>query len=101
MRTLETDLNSIENRDVPTPGREHNDPTQRARKRGEHGASVGGTSPRRQGRRRAAHRQGADGHRASADSGFLSENSLDLFLRAARAHSLLTAEEEVELAKRI
>ena len=31
----------------------------------------------------------------------MTENSLDLFLRAARAHSLLTAEEEIELAKRI
>jgi RNA polymerase primary sigma factor len=31
----------------------------------------------------------------------LAENSLDLFLRAARAHSLLTAEEEVQLAQRI
>ena len=39
--------------------------------------------------------------RATADSGALTENSLDLFLRAARAHSLLTAEEEIELAQRI
>ncbi len=101
MRTLETDLNSIETREVPTSGREHNDPTQLARKRGEHAASVGGTAPRRRVRRRAAHRQSGDGHRGNADSGFLSENSLDLFLRAARAHSLLTAEEEIELAKRI
>ena len=31
----------------------------------------------------------------------MTENSLDLFLRAARQHALLTAEEEVELAKRI
>ncbi len=31
----------------------------------------------------------------------MTENSLDLFLRAARQHPLLTAEEEIELAKRI
>jgi RNA polymerase primary sigma factor len=31
----------------------------------------------------------------------MTENSLDLFLRAARAHALLTADEEIELAKRI
>ena len=31
----------------------------------------------------------------------MTENSLDLFLRAARAHALLTAEEEVDLAQRI
>ncbi|MGP0049911.1 MAG: RNA polymerase sigma factor RpoD/SigA [Solirubrobacteraceae bacterium] len=31
----------------------------------------------------------------------MTENSLDLFLRAARTHTLLTAEEEIELAKRI
>jgi RNA polymerase primary sigma factor len=107
MRTLETDLKTsdMQPRETPGTGREHTDATQRARKRGEHGASAATTTPRRQGRRRAAHsgerRPGADGHRTNADSGFLSENSLDLFLRAARAHSLLTAEEEIELAKRI
>ena len=58
-------------------------------------------SPRRQTRRRPAHDKTADARRTSGDSGALSENSLDLFLRAARAHSLLTAEEEIELAKRI
>ena len=31
----------------------------------------------------------------------MTENSLDLFLRAARAHALLTADEEIELAQRI
>jgi RNA polymerase primary sigma factor len=36
-----------------------------------------------------------------ADLAAGTENSLDLFLRRARAHPLLTAEQEVELAKRI
>ncbi|HEY2436703.1 MAG TPA: sigma-70 family RNA polymerase sigma factor, partial [Solirubrobacteraceae bacterium] len=104
MRTLETDLNSFDTE--AREGREHSDPTQRARKRGEHGVSAAGTAPRRQGRRRVAHsgeqrRSGAEARRATVDSGALSENSLDLFLRAARQHSLLTAEEEIELAQRI
>jgi RNA polymerase primary sigma factor len=38
---------------------------------------------------------------ASDSSAALSENSLDQFLRAARAHALLTAAEEVDLAQRI
>ncbi len=107
MRTLETDLNSFETeaRETPTAGREHNDPSQRPRRRGEHAAKAAANAPKRQGRRRAAHtaesRQASGVRRTSVDSGALSENSLDLFLRAARAHSLLTAEEEVELAKRI
>jgi len=104
MRTLETDLNSFDTEARDT--REHSDPTQRARKRGEHGASAAGTAPRRQGRRRVAHsdeqrRSGAEARRTTVDSGALSENSLDLFLRSARQHSLLTAEEEIELAQRI
>jgi RNA polymerase primary sigma factor len=104
MRTLETDLNSFDTE--AREGREHSDPTQRARKRGEHGVSAAGTAPRRQGRRRVAHsgeqrRSGAEARRATVDSGALSENSLDLFLRAARQHSLLTAEEEIDLAQRI
>ncbi|HEY2201878.1 MAG TPA: RNA polymerase sigma factor RpoD/SigA, partial [Solirubrobacteraceae bacterium] len=108
MRTRETELNSFDTQahEAAASGREHkNDSSQRGRQRGEHTASAANTPPRRQTRRRSAHdgerRAPADARRASADSGALSENSLDLFLRAARAHSLLTAEEEVELAKRI
>jgi RNA polymerase primary sigma factor len=105
MRTRETELNSFDTQthEVPAAGREHaNDSGQRARKRGEHAASAAAApSPRRQTRRRPAHDKTADARRTSGDSGALSENSLDLFLRAARAHSLLTAEEEIELAKRI
>ena len=108
MRTRETELNSFDTqaRDASATGREHtSDASQRGRKRGEHALNAATTTPRRQTRRRTAHdgerRAATDARRASGDSGALSENSLDLFLRAARAHSLLTAEEEVELAKRI
>jgi RNA polymerase primary sigma factor len=107
MKTLETDLNSIETeaREILAAGHEHNDAGQRPRRRGEHAASAASKTPKRQGRRRSAHsaelRSASDARRTSADSGALSENSLDLFLKAARAHSLLTAEEEIELAKRI
>ncbi|MDQ6836431.1 MAG: hypothetical protein M3016_09630, partial [Actinomycetota bacterium] len=104
MRTTETDLNSFETqaRDVPTPGREHNDAGQRPRARGEHAASANNANRRRQPRRRTGeHRAAGETRRAGSEATGLAENSLDLFLRAARAHSLLTAEEEVELAQRI
>jgi RNA polymerase primary sigma factor len=108
MRTTETELKfDSQPREVPaTSGREHNETGQRPRARGEHAASAANSSNRRrQTRRRSAHaeerRAGAEGRRGGAEATGLAENSLDLFLRAARAHSLLTAEEEVELAKRI
>jgi RNA polymerase primary sigma factor len=68
-------------------------------------SSVGGN--RRQNRRQGAHAAGRiemtdDGRvRESADHGSGAGDSLDLFLRRARAHPLLTAAEEIELAKRI
>jgi RNA polymerase primary sigma factor len=107
MRITETELNSFETqaREVPATGHEHNDSGQRSRKRGEHAASAASNTRRRQGRRRTVHteeRRGAGESRQSAPAPTgLAENSLDLFLRAARAHSLLTAEEEVDLAQRI
>jgi RNA polymerase primary sigma factor len=101
----ETDLNSFETpaRERPATGHEHNDVSQRTRKRGEHASTGGSASGRRQSRRRTASepRQSAESRQAGVDTRALSENSLDLFLRAARAHKLLTAEEEIELAKRI
>jgi RNA polymerase primary sigma factor len=108
MRHTETVLKSSENetRDAQQ-AHEHLDDTKRSRPRGEHGAAASAPSPRRQPRtRRPAARSGAP--RAAADprltpgaTGSMTENSLDLFLRAARAHALLTAEEEVDLAQRI
>ncbi len=107
MRDTEIVLNTFDTdaRDAAQEREHHdNNNAQRTRTRGEHGPAAGAPSRRRQPRRRPArsgeHRQAAEA-RMSAGAGTMTENSLDLFLRAARAHALLTAEEEIELAKRI
>jgi RNA polymerase primary sigma factor len=102
LKKLETDT-----RDAPVKGRsEHHDTNQRARKRGEHATAAAATTRRRQPRRRApartGHQTAAEARlAAAAGTGAMTENSLDLFLRSARAHPLLTADEEIDLAKRI
>jgi RNA polymerase primary sigma factor len=110
MRDTETVLNSFDTdaREAPGTGRnEHHDNNQRPRTRGEHGSAAAAPSRRRQPRRRntrtGEHRSAAAEARASAgaSTGAMTENSLDLFLRSARAHPLLTADEEIELAQRI
>ena len=96
-----------EARDAQPQGHEHHEDSKRPRARGQHGSAASAPSPRRQPRRRPAARAGerraanADPRLTPGSTGAMTENSLDLFLRAARAHALLTAEEEVELAKRI
>jgi RNA polymerase primary sigma factor len=108
MRDTEIPLNSFDTdaRETPTGRSEHHD-TQRARARGEHGSGAAAPSRRRAPPRRPVrateHRPGSAEARAAASvgTGAMTENSLDLFLRAARAHALLTADEEIELAKRI
>jgi RNA polymerase primary sigma factor len=108
MRNTENVLKSFdEAREAQPQGHEHHEDVKRLRTRGEHGNALSTPSPRRQPRRRAAARTGerrsanADPRLTPGATGAMTENSLDLFLRAARAHALLTAEEEVELAKRI
>ena len=109
MRDTEIVLTPSDNdaREAQSQGRkEHHDTNARARTRGEHGGSGAAPSRRRAPRRRparAAELRPAAEHRVSAGAvtGAMTENSLDLFLRAARAHALLTADEEIELAKRI
>jgi RNA polymerase primary sigma factor len=110
MRDTEIVLNSFETdaRETPTKGhseRHDNNQRTRARGRGEHGAASAAPSPRRQPRRRtarAAERRTAGETRLTPGAtGAMTENSLDLFLRSARTHPLLTADEEIELAKRI
>ena len=99
-KTPETELNSFEN---------HRDGT--ARVRGDHESSSTdaqraarrrvAAANSRQNRRRSAHRdlrQVAGEFEGSASG---TPEALDLFLRRARVHPLLTAAEEVELAKRI
>src|ERR1700761_3852822 len=108
MRDTETVLKTsdTDGRGAPT-AHEHHDDAKRPRARGEHGAAAAAPSPRRQTRRRPAARASerrataADPRLTPGATGSMTENSLDLFLRAARAHALLTAEEEVELAQRI
>jgi RNA polymerase primary sigma factor len=99
---MEQDLNSIETQGRPGAGHArggHMQATQRARARGAHTASA---STNRQDSRRTTHAS-PPAARASTtvDQSAGPENSLELFLRRARAHPLLTAAEEIELAKRI
>ena len=109
MRHTEKDLKTSETdaRDAQA-ALEHHDDSKRPRARGEHGASGTAPSARRQPRRRPAATRTGERRASTADprltpgaTGSMTENSLDLFLRAARAHALLTAEEEVDLAQRI
>jgi RNA polymerase primary sigma factor len=111
MRETEIVLNSFDTdaRETPGPGRSEHHDNQRTRARGHHASAAAAPTRRRQPavRRRAPraaeHRVGSPEARAAAAAtgGAMTENSLDLFLRAARAHALLTAEEEIELAQRI
>jgi RNA polymerase primary sigma factor len=111
MRTTEIDLNSTDTqlRDALSQGRnEQHDANPRARARAARGDHAVPAQPgvRRQNRRRSVHTaerrpDSADARPTASESSALSENSLDQFLRAARAHALLTAAEEVELAQRI
>ncbi|MGH2856729.1 MAG: sigma-70 family RNA polymerase sigma factor [Solirubrobacteraceae bacterium] len=106
MRDTENILNSLDTDAGMQARAEHHDTNSRARTRGDHGASVPAPARRRQTRRRPArtseHRpQAGDSRLTPGSTGTMTENSLDLFLRAARVHPLLTAAEEIELAKRI
>src|ERR1700722_5715314 len=109
MRIMETELTSFEaqDRDTAPHGRDHLESTPRARARGAHKRTAAATGTTRQTRRRSTHAaarpdSGADARTATdVDQSSGTENSLDLFLRRARAHPLLTAAEEIELAKRI
>ena len=107
MRNTEIVLNSPNNEAREAPSHELHDESKRQRTRGEHAVAAAAPSRRRTPRRRPATRTGerrqtgAEARAGGAGSGAMTENSLDLFLRAARAHALLTADEEIELAKRI
>jgi RNA polymerase primary sigma factor len=84
------------------PGTNHYEAPQSARTRGARAHAAAGGN-RRQNRRRYAHAaQPRDrGEDVQQTTGAGSPDSLELFLRAARVHPLLTAAEEIELAKRI
>jgi RNA polymerase primary sigma factor len=94
-------LNSFETqgREVVARGRgDHRETTEVARPRNGHTPPANTTTNNRQSRRRQAHSTPA---RAAGIEGAPIQDSLDLFLRRARAHPLLTAAEEIELTKRI
>ncbi len=101
----ETTLNSFENadRDAPVSGRRDRDDSNEAStpRRVRTRSTVGGN--RRQNRRatHVAPRPELEETRPAATEHLPGTDSLDLFLRRARSHPLLTAAEEVELAKRI
>jgi RNA polymerase primary sigma factor len=107
MRYTETVLKSIDNDARENPTHEHHDESKRQRSRGEHATAAAAPARRRTPARRRATGAGArrqtaaEARAAGVTSGAMTENSLDLFLRAARAHALLTADEEIELAQRI
>jgi RNA polymerase primary sigma factor len=105
---METNLNTFETQGRDGAGRARGDrheTTQPAHAAGPHPrkAAVGGN--RRQNRRRATHSSRpeleTEGRAVATEEASVVGDSLDLFLRRARAHPLLTAAEEIELAKKI
>jgi len=101
---METDLNSIEHNDregVVAAHRERDESTDSATtRRARAHVTMGGN--RRQNRRRASHAAiRPELEEVKPAETLPGTDSLDLFLRRARSHPLLTAAEEVELAKRI
>ncbi len=103
MRFTEPELKSLETRDRESAARGRSDRHQTTKStRARSGRTAGGNG--RQVRRRSAHAAGRDVAEARPVASELTSgaaDSLELFLRSARAHPLLTAAEEVELAKRI
>ena len=102
----EIELNSFENADrgdAITAHREREEtPEVGGSRRHRPRTAVGGN--RRQNRRRSTHastRPELEEARSAVAEQLPGADSLDLFLRRARSHPLLTAAEEVELAKRI
>jgi RNA polymerase primary sigma factor len=107
MRFTEPELNTPDTRDREPASRgrsdRHQTPTSARVRSGRKAATAGGNG--RQIRRRSAH-AGSRGELseirpAASELASGAADSLELFLRSARAHPLLTAAEEVELAKRI
>jgi RNA polymerase primary sigma factor len=100
---MEIDLHSFEShhRDAISRVRgEHQEQTTRehARENTRRAAAAGN---KRQRRRRVAHSAARSASESRVDEAVRTADSLELFLRQARVHPLLTAEEEIELAKRI
>jgi len=115
MTRIGVDLNSFEANErhgSARPRDAHQNETANGRRRGARTRKPSGSANARQSRRRVAHEAGhaeaelaALGYgteaAAAVHHGSGGESALDLFLRRARAYPLLTAAQEVELAKRI
>jgi RNA polymerase primary sigma factor len=107
MQIMEPELTTFDtqDRDTTPHGRgDHNESAPRARARGAaHKGTPAAPVRARQTRRRTSHTAARPDARATSgvDLAAGAENSLDLFLRRARAYPLLVAAEEIELAKRI
>jgi RNA polymerase primary sigma factor len=103
MRFTEPELNSLETRDRESASRGRSDRHQTTKSnRARSGRAGSGNG--RQIRRRGAHaldRDAAEVRQVASELTSGAADSLELFLRSARAHPLLTAAEEIELAKRI
>src|SRR6202035_3845001 len=84
-------------REVQPRHRGEHDPNQVEKPRKRRRPGAGSAAPTRQARRRGVHRPELDAENA----GSAAPDSLALFFRRARVYPLLTAAEEVELAKRI
>jgi RNA polymerase primary sigma factor len=103
IRTSEIELNSFEaqDRDAAVARSDHHETVEKTHTRTVRARAAAGGN-RRQNRRRTVHASTRPEHGASdAFQGTAGTDSLELFLRRARAHPLLTADEEVELAQRI
>jgi RNA polymerase primary sigma factor len=108
IRISEIELNSFEKhgRDAAARGRsDFHESTQTEHTHEGRARTTAAAGNARQRRRRAAHdgtrpRSGADAA-VTRDHGGASLESLDVFLRQARIHPLLTAADEIELAQRI
>jgi RNA polymerase primary sigma factor len=102
IRTSEIELSSFEaqDRDGAMPRRDHHETVEKTHTRTVRArAAAGGNT--RQNRRRTVHASTRPETGASDAVGAAGTDSLELFLRRARAHPLLTADEEVELTQRI
>jgi RNA polymerase primary sigma factor len=96
--TMEITLNTVEAQGREGAGHargEHRETNKRTHTRGARTT----TASRRQNRRRINHGRNDEGVNPTAQGAGL--DSLELFLRRARVHPLLTAEQEIELTKRI
>jgi RNA polymerase primary sigma factor len=101
---MSMDLNTFESHEAVRPRGEHSPTTEHTHVGRTRRAGVAGN--KRQRRRRATHAARETGREIPGEVAYAgdparAQDSLEVFLRQARVHPLLTASEEIELAKRI